>query len=528
MNRNVHLPGRTWGRVEWYVLLLVLLGVAVRVAQWGSVPAGLNQDEAFAGYEAYSLLHYGVDSMGYRNPCYFVSWGSGMNVLESYLAIPAMMVLGCTVAALRLPQLLCACVSLPVFYLLLRRMFGTRVAVLGLGVLAISPWHIMLSRWGLESNLAPAFLLFGLYCFVLGVEKHGAWLVASAALYGLALYAYAITWAVVPLVLVLSVGCVLQGGRRLPWKWAVAAAVVLGLLALPLLLFLLVNRGILPEIRTPFLSVPRLLYMREGEFSPENLLKLESYQRFLEVFAGQNDNLPWNSTPEFGLYYPFSLPLMLLGGSALAGRAWAGWKARTFTWAGVVAVQTVAVTLVCLMLGEGLNVNKGNSLHFLLLILLALGLDQVWSLCRNHPPVPGGVAAGYALAFAGFVCLYFGGWNEQIGGYFHAGLEQAVAYVKAQGFTDVCVDDQVTHAQILFFDQTPQPEYAATVEYANYPAAYLRVTRFGRYTFADPLSSLGEHQAYIAPAGEGEAFAAQGYAVEVFDGYAVAYLDTGA
>lgn len=29
-------------------------------------------------------------------------------------------------------------------------------------LLSVCPWHIMMSRWGLESNLAPGFLLFGL------------------------------------------------------------------------------------------------------------------------------------------------------------------------------------------------------------------------------------------------------------------------------------------------------------------------------------------------------------------------------
>ena len=65
---------RTW----LLPLLLVLIGVAVRLWQLGGMPCGLNQDEAYAGYEAYSMLTYGVDSWGYTNPCYFISWGRRM------------------------------------------------------------------------------------------------------------------------------------------------------------------------------------------------------------------------------------------------------------------------------------------------------------------------------------------------------------------------------------------------------------------------------------------------------------------
>ena len=153
--------------------VIVLIGCIVRITEFGSLPAGLNQDEAFAGYEAYSLLNYGTDSWGYTNPCYFVSWGSGMNVLESYLAMPFIALFGLSVETFRMPQLICACLSLPVFYLLLKEMFNKKIAIIGLFVLSVSPWHIMLSRWGLESNLAPAFLLFGLYFFV-KVFRYGA------------------------------------------------------------------------------------------------------------------------------------------------------------------------------------------------------------------------------------------------------------------------------------------------------------------------------------------------------------------
>ena len=74
-------------RCFWILFsVFLLLGIFIRVWRFGTVPGGINQDEAFAGYEACSLLNYGVDSAGYRSPCNIVSWGSGMNVLESYLA----------------------------------------------------------------------------------------------------------------------------------------------------------------------------------------------------------------------------------------------------------------------------------------------------------------------------------------------------------------------------------------------------------------------------------------------------------
>ena len=65
------------------VILLLLFGIIVRCYKFGAIPGGLNQDEAFSAYEAYSLLHYGMDSSGYAFPVYFNAWGSGMRDRKS-------------------------------------------------------------------------------------------------------------------------------------------------------------------------------------------------------------------------------------------------------------------------------------------------------------------------------------------------------------------------------------------------------------------------------------------------------------
>ncbi|MBQ9919763.1 MAG: hypothetical protein IJO49_02950, partial [Clostridia bacterium] len=83
--------------------IIIAIGILVRVINFGKMPLGFNQDEAFAAYETFSLINYGVDSAGNPFPTYFVSWGSGMNVLESYLAIPFMLIFGYSEVAFRLP-----------------------------------------------------------------------------------------------------------------------------------------------------------------------------------------------------------------------------------------------------------------------------------------------------------------------------------------------------------------------------------------------------------------------------------------
>ena len=169
----------------------------------GAVPSGIHEDEAYAGYHAWCLLNGGVDCWGYRFPMYFISCGGGMNALESYLMIPFVALMGLTPFAIRLPQAIIGCLSLPIFYLLLKKMYGPKAGVIGMFILAVCPWHIMMCRWALESNLAPAFLLAGFYLFLLGCEKP-KFLLLSALVYGLELYTYSATWiAVIPMLILM-------------------------------------------------------------------------------------------------------------------------------------------------------------------------------------------------------------------------------------------------------------------------------------------------------------------------------------
>ena len=168
-------------------LLLILLGVAARAALLTAVPAGVHQDEAFAAYEAYCLSADGMDSWGYRFPVYLTTWGSGMSVLLSLAAVPFVRVLGLNLLAVRLPMLILSCLTLPALYGCVRRLYGERTGLVSLFLLAVSPWHVALSRWALDANLAPAFLVFGLYFFLRSLED-ARFLPAAALLYGLTLY----------------------------------------------------------------------------------------------------------------------------------------------------------------------------------------------------------------------------------------------------------------------------------------------------------------------------------------------------
>ena len=50
--------------IRWIFVVLMIIGILSRIVLLGKVPGGINQDEAYATYEAYSLIETGMDSRG--------------------------------------------------------------------------------------------------------------------------------------------------------------------------------------------------------------------------------------------------------------------------------------------------------------------------------------------------------------------------------------------------------------------------------------------------------------------------------
>lgn len=160
---------RTWIKKNWMLFFIMLFAIVSRSILIGKIPCGVHADEAFAGYEAYSLIKYGTDSWGYANPVYLTTWGSGMSALESYLMIPFIMLGGLNLITIRLPQMIFGIASVFVVYLLYRRIADNKKALFGTMMIAVCPWHIMMSRWGLMQTwhqhlfyLQYIFLCWGL------------------------------------------------------------------------------------------------------------------------------------------------------------------------------------------------------------------------------------------------------------------------------------------------------------------------------------------------------------------------------
>lgn len=158
-----------------FIAVVLIISAALRLIALSDLPAGMNQDEASIGYDSWAIANYGVDRNGYHNPVYPVAWGAGHGPFYMYAASLFIKILGNSLFAYRLPQALLGVLSVLVLYLLLKKTTNRFTAYTGALLLAVAPWHIISSRWGLDANPAPFLILFALYFFVKGCQDKKTW-----------------------------------------------------------------------------------------------------------------------------------------------------------------------------------------------------------------------------------------------------------------------------------------------------------------------------------------------------------------
>lgn len=453
--------------------LILLLGSALRLIRLGSMPGGMHQDETFVAWNAFSLFHDGMDSAGNRFPVYLADWGDGHSALYSWLTIPLIALNGGQVNSFisRLPQAIIAILTLPAVYSILKRMFCREAGLWGMFLLAVCPWHITMSRWGLDANLAPGFLMFGLCFFLLGLEKN-AWLLLSAFLYGLSLYCYAVIWPVVPVILALQIlYCLIMKKLRIN-KWGILSALLLFVMALPLILFVLVNNSVLPQINLPFMTIPVMPGYRGGELALTLSDMQNNLRRVAILLLRQDLGSPYDILLPHGLFYDLGRFFIVIGFISLVYHMIRKLYQRIFSWEIFLFIQLIGAGIVGLLVSVMLH--QINCLFIPLVLCEAYGIRQTLSFLAGRLPrlrrqLSLAVIAAYLVLLTCFQIDYYTDYRTTVNAYFAQGVKEAVQYAMTKG-KDIVVEKGAQWPRVLLFSETSASQYLANVVYAEKPA----------------------------------------------------------
>lgn len=427
-------------RIAFWVIFLFALGV--RCIGFGSVPGGVNQDEAMAAVDGWALAQYGTDRFGVRLPVHFSAWQYGqMSVLLSYCMIPFIRLFGFHTVTVRLPALLISCGGVALVYLTGKKLFDGRFALAVMALTAVNPWHFMQSRWALDCNLFPHVFLLAFYLLLLGLEKR-RFLYLSMVFFGLTFYCYGVAvYSVIPFLAVYAAWCLWK--KQMKVREILLCILIFGAVALPEILVMAINLFRWDSIETPLFTMS---YFPESIRSNDILLLNFSFAQlgrnilaaFRCCFLQTPDHL-YNALPAFGPLYHLSIPFMAVGIVSFTRKLFREKemviKARMLALWGFLAmgVWVGATTFE-------VNVNRINIIFYPLIFLCAYGLRM--TACFVSKRVAGKrftdgfcivTAAAYAVCFVLFLGTYFTSFREDIKVYFNVNFLEAVKEADSMG-----------------------------------------------------------------------------------------------
>lgn len=226
-----------------FLLLILLIGFFLRFYRLGDYPVGFHRDEAFLGYNAYSLLKTGKDMSGDFLPLHlqsFIYSPAGY----SYFSIPFIAVFDLNAFSVRFASASFGVLTVLMAYLLAAKIMKNsvlryKVAIFSSLFLAISPWHINLSRTATENTIVVFFISFGVYLFLRWLEdKTLLFTIGSFLSFGITLLVYQASRAFLPLLIPLMFFCYFNNIKKQFNKLIIPILLFILIIIFPLILIL--------------------------------------------------------------------------------------------------------------------------------------------------------------------------------------------------------------------------------------------------------------------------------------------------
>lgn len=176
-------------KVKIILIFIIFLAATLRLYRLGSFPATLYGDEQAFAYNAYSILMTGKDEYGISYPLQFRSFNDYKAPVPVYLLVPFIKIMGLNNFSVRFPIAIASVISVILSCLLAGLFLNRRSSLIVAFFMAVSPWHIHLSRGYFEATLSLAFFLAGIYLF-LAAKDRLKYLFGGMLFFALSIYSY--------------------------------------------------------------------------------------------------------------------------------------------------------------------------------------------------------------------------------------------------------------------------------------------------------------------------------------------------
>ncbi len=441
-------------------------------------------------------MKYGMDRAGNRLPIALYAWGSGQSALYSYIMIPFLLLEGLTVYTMRLPMALIGIASLYIIYYLLKNIFDNKkIALVGVAFLAICPWHIMKSRWGMECNIFPDLVLLACLLLVLGLKKKNTILqVLSFIVLGLSSYSYGTAYLFLPFFVIITLVYLVRK-REISLKRAIAYLGIVAIVSLPMIIYVMINTFGLKQIDIG-ITIPTLKTVRYKEVSTvfqDNIILncLINISDLVKLLVFQNDGLPWNALPQYGMFYLISIIFFAVG--IVCGVKEHGKN----KYSQIMNIWMLSSIILAIFLKN--NINRINIIMIPCAYYIILGL---YFIMRQHKALLICIAIIYTISFGLFIKDYISQDSNEYST-FASGIEEVVEFCENSNVQNVyCIPfNNEPFIYFLFYGEYDVNQYINTVQYKSENGTFGNIKSFSKYNFYLP-TKIDANSLVIFPKGE--------------------------
>lgn len=498
-----------------FAILLFLLAVVLRFWQLGEIPASMNWDEVAFGNNAYAISVDGKDEFGQFLPYkYLESYGDFKPPLYAYATILPVKLFGLNEFSVRFASAFFGSLTVLITYFLVLKLFPLSkqkemYALFTMLLLAVSPWHVNLSRAAYEANVATFFIVSGVWFFLAAIHGKRYLLIISAIAFSLSIYTFNTSRVVMPiLVVALAIGFHKELLKMI--RWVIIAGVIGAALALPLVPFLLSPQAELRYKEVNIFSNPDLVAYANQQVANDNnqawskilhnrrLVYAQEFLRhyfdnlnpnFLFISGDENQRF---STKDVGLLYIWEIPFLVIGVIHLLRRRegyW--WIIPAWLFIGILPAATARETPHALRIETVIPT---------LQIISAIGVSTSLLFLQRMKLPKLALYTSYVVIFISlsvnvlyYTHGYFVHYGRESAGDWQYGYKDAVLYSAkvADNYDQINFTTNIgrPYAYVLFYTQPSPSDFRKNAVISKDVFGFVEVKQYGKYHFLSDVKS---------------------------------------
>lgn len=479
---------------------IFLLALVLRFWNLSVYPDAIDEDEMALGYNAYSLLHGGIDEWGNKFPLYFESGGDYKYGLYSYVDTIPVALFGLNTFSTRSVAALAGSLSVVVVYFLVKELSKKEgLSLLSAFVLSVSPTFVHFSRVGYNNVLGALFAVSCALFYIKWINHSKAkHFIFSLIFFVLSLFSYQAYRIFTPVViLAISFIYFLEAKWNLRKQLILSAVLFVGLTVVS---FIPAASRTRTQDYTILINKPKLI----EEFAEDNQLGVNliatrlfhnkiisigigaatryfSYFDPTFLFVTTSENTQRHSIPNIGFLYLIEAPLFLIGIFYLFKHL----KSKE-SW--IIIAILLASPMAASMVVEPRSTIRSIVMAIPMSIVISVGIYQLIKIKKVGNYLLVAVLILYIANVSYFLHEYFIHKTYHHAWYGDVGLSQMVEGVsRLQGKYSAVVMSHVHYMPYLFFNKVKPQDFIANSDfYENPPPGLARIKRYGKIHFNMP------------------------------------------